>query len=321
MQKISFIPGGPEVSVLALGTAQYGTGISEADAFRQMDMYTERGGNFLDTALVYGDWGCEERGRSEQVIGRWLASRRKRPQVIISTKGCHPPINDMADSRVNAQNIREDVQLSLKNLGCGWIDLYFLHRDDPKVPAGELLEALEEEVRKGNIRFYGCSNWSLKRVKEAAGYAAAHGLRGFICNQIMFTLADVNKEVPGEGGMLVLDREFYRYHKETQLGLMAYMCQAGGYFTKRAQGRPVSEYQERMYGSKKNERILQELLRLRQEGYRINDLVLQYVMAAEFPAVPIGGFRTFEQLQEGMEGVERRLPKEVLQELIEIKRQ
>ena len=99
------------------------------------------------------------------------------------------------------------------------------------------------------------------------------------------------------------------------------MCQAGGYFTKRAQGRPVSEYQERMYGSKKNERILQELLRLRQEGYRINDLVLQYVMAAEFPAVPIGGFRTFEQLQEGMEGVERRLPKEVLQELIEIKRQ
>ena len=56
MKKIFLSPGGLEVSVLALGTAQYGTGISEEEAFRQMDLYTERGGNFLDTALVYGDW-------------------------------------------------------------------------------------------------------------------------------------------------------------------------------------------------------------------------------------------------------------------------
>ena len=51
-----------------------------------MDLYTERGGNFLDTALVYGDWGCAERGCSERVIGRWLSSRKKSSQVVISTK-------------------------------------------------------------------------------------------------------------------------------------------------------------------------------------------------------------------------------------------
>ena len=105
MKKIFLSPGGLEVSVLALGTAQYGTGISEEEAFRQMDLYTERGGNFLDTALVYGDWGCAERGCSERVIGRWLSSRKKRSQVVISTKGCHPPLEDMSESRVNGKRL------------------------------------------------------------------------------------------------------------------------------------------------------------------------------------------------------------------------
>lgn len=319
MRKIMLAPGGLEVSALALGTSQYGTGISEEEAFRQMDLYADRGGNFLDTALVYGDWGCEERGRSEQVIGRWLISRKKRSQVVISTKGCHPPIHDMKCSRVDAASLREDVELSLKNLGCGCIDLYFLHRDNPAVAVGELLETLEEEVKKGNIRFYGCSNWTLSRVKEAAAYAAAHGLRGFACNQIMFTLADVKEEVPGESQMLVLNREFYQYHKETQLGLMAYMCQAGGYFTKRAQGRPISENQERMYRSEKNDRILEKLIQYEKAGYRINDFLLHYVTEAEFPAVPIGGFRTEEQLLEGINGVEENLPKDSIQELIRLK--
>lgn len=319
MKKIFLSPGGPEVSVLALGTAQYGTGISEEEAFRQMDLYTERGGNFLDTALVYGDWGCAERGCSERVIGRWLSSRKKSSQVVISTKGCHPPLEDMSESRVNADAVRKDVRLSLKNLGCDRIDLYFLHRDDPKRPVGEILEALEEEVSRGNIRYYGCSNWSLSRVKEAADYAAAHGLQGFSCNQIMFTLAEVDERVPGETQMLVLDREYYQYHKETQLGLMSFMCQAGGYFTKKASGRPVSRNQERMYPEKRNEKLLRKLMQYQEEGCRINDFVLQYVTHAEFPAVAIGGFRTEKQLLEGLDGVESRLPEEALRELAELK--
>ena len=59
------------------------------------------------------------------------------------------------------------------------------------MPAGELLEALEEEVRRGRLRYYGCSNWSLDRLKEADTYAREHGLHGFACNQMMFVLADV----------------------------------------------------------------------------------------------------------------------------------
>ncbi len=220
---------------------------------------------------------------------------------------------------MNADAVRKDVRLSLKNLGCDRIDLYFLHRDDPKRPVGEILEALEEEVSRGNIRYYGCFNWSLSRVKEAADYAAAHGLQGFSCNQIMFTLAEVDERVPGETQMLVLDREYYQYHKETQLGLMSFMCQAGGYFTKKASGRPVSKNQERMYPEKENEKLLRKLMQYQEEGCRINDFVLQYVTHAEFPAVAIGGFRTEEQLLEGLDGVESRLPEEALRELAESK--
>ena len=80
------------------------------------------------------------------IFGRWLSSRTKSSQVVISTKGCHPPLEDMSESRVNADAVRKDVRLSLKNLGCDRIDLNFLHRDDPKRPVGEILEALEEEV-------------------------------------------------------------------------------------------------------------------------------------------------------------------------------
>ena len=119
--------------------------------------------------------------------------------------------------------------------------------------------------------------------------------------------------------MLVLDREYYQYHKETQLGLMSFMCQAGGYFTKKASGRPVSKNQERMYPEKRNEKLLRKLMQYQEEGCRINDFVLQYVTHAEFPAVAIGGFRTEEQLLEGLDGVESRLPEEALRELAELK--
>lgn len=319
MKKVKLTNTDLEVSALSLGTSQFGTGRSREESFRQMDIYLEHGGNFIDTALVYGDWACDEPGRSERVIGEWLLSRGCRNQVILSTKGCHPPINQMKHSRVDVQSLHEDVEASLKNLQTDVIDLYFLHRDNPATPVEELLEALEEEVRKGNLRYYGCSNWSLSRVKEAADYAAAHGLQGFSCNQIMFALADVVEQTLIEPQLMVLDDAFYQYHKETGLSLMAYMCQTGGYFPKKAAGRPVSDGQKAQYGTTSNEAIFSKMMEYAREGYRINDFQLHYVTAAAFPAIPIGAFGNEAQLLDGMEGMDREIPKEMLEELIALK--
>ena len=133
-----------ETASLSLGTVGFGTARSREEAFEQMDLYTDEGGNFLDTALVYGDWACDEAGCSERVIGEWMARKKNRSEIILSTKGCHPPIDDMNVSRVRGRLIHEDVEKSLRNLRTDYIDLYFLHRDDESVCVGELLEALEE---------------------------------------------------------------------------------------------------------------------------------------------------------------------------------
>ena len=93
MKKIAFNNTELDVSELCLGTSNFGTARSTEESFEQMDVFLEAGGNFIDTALVYGDWAWDEPGRSESVIGQWLAKGGKREQVIISTKGCHPPID------------------------------------------------------------------------------------------------------------------------------------------------------------------------------------------------------------------------------------
>ena len=144
MDRVSLTNTDLQVSQLCLGTADFGTKKSREEAFRQMDIFLDGGGNFIDTAHVYGDWACDEKGRSEKVIGEWL--KGKRDQVILSSKGCHPPIDNMLCSRVDPGNLHKDVEESLSQLQTDYVDLYFLHRDNPQVPAGELLEALEEEV-------------------------------------------------------------------------------------------------------------------------------------------------------------------------------
>lgn len=308
-----------ETASLSLGTVGFGTARSREEAFEQMDLYTDEGGNFLDTALVYGDWACDEAGCSERVIGEWMARKKNRSEIILSTKGCHPPIDDMNVSRVRGRLIHEDVEKSLRNLRTDYIDLYFLHRDDESVCVGELLEALEEEVRKGNIRYYGCSNWSTGRIRQAAEYAAAHGLQGFSCNQVMFSLADIDPETLSATRMMALDEEGYQDHRETGMALMAYMCQAGGYFYKRLAGRPLSEGARRQYDCPSNDRILEKLEKLTREGWDVNDFIYAFVRQVPFPAIPIAAFGSRSQLEQGLKSADRKVPDVLLRELAECK--
>lgn len=101
-----------KVSAICLGTVKYGTDMAQRDAWEQLDSFLELGGNFLDTAHVYGDWTPGERAKSEHVIGRWLKSRGKRSQVVISTKGAHPYMEVMDTPRVTPECIRKDLEES-----------------------------------------------------------------------------------------------------------------------------------------------------------------------------------------------------------------
>lgn len=321
MKKIRLNKTELEVSSLCLGTAQFGTGRTVEESREQLEAFFDNGGNFLDTAHVYGDWGSEERGLSESVIGLFLAENRLRSQTVLVTKGCHPPLDNMASPRVNAKSFLEDLEGSLRNLKTDYVDLYLYHRDDPNVSVEELLECLEEQVRKGSIRYYGCSNWSLERVKEAEEYALAHSLKGFVCNQMMFTLADVRPEALTGPQLTIPSDEFFRYHKEKKLNFMAYMCMAGGLFSKLTADGGLPEAAGNMYGGMGNQEIADKIRAFAALGHSATEFMLGYVLLPDFPTVPVVSFSRISQLLDAINTVDRPVPEELLRELIGCKRQ
>ena len=151
------------VSRLLFGCA-FPAMIAGEDQSALLDKVFEAGITAVDTAENYG--------KSELVLGAWMASRGNREQITILTKGCHP----YGHPRVDRENMRHDFYQSLERLRTDYVDVYMLHRDDPDKPVCEIMEALNEFVRAGQALRLGASNWTMARVREANAYAHAHGL-------------------------------------------------------------------------------------------------------------------------------------------------
>ncbi len=221
---------GRKVSALALGTVGFGTNLTEAAAFEVMDAYLAMGGNVLDTARVYGDFSRGIQGVSEKAVGRWIAARGARDRVVISTKGAHPPWDDMQRPRLDRQSILRDMTDSLEALGVESVDLYYLHRDDQGRPVGDILETLNGLIESGRAKLVGASNWTKARIDEANRYAKAHGLAGFSVNQPQWSLA--HQHLVADKTLVQMDRDMYAMHRRTGLACMPYSSQAKGFFIK-----------------------------------------------------------------------------------------
>src|SRR3569623_3753277 len=136
---------------IGLGTSRLGAVGSREDAYALLDAFVAHDGSLIDTAAIYSDWIPGERGRSETVIGEWLSLRGSRNRVRISTKGAHPPLDDIHRGRGDAASLRHDVEQSLRRLQTDHIDLYLPHRDDVNVPVAEIIGTLSELVRESKI--------------------------------------------------------------------------------------------------------------------------------------------------------------------------
>lgn len=288
-------------SAICLGTANLGWTTSEQESFRLLDAFLDLGGNFLDTAHMYADWAMPERSSSERLLGRWMAGGANRERVIVATKGGHP---DLATgrSRLSPGEIRRDLLESLRFLDVQPIDLYWLHRDDPARPVGEMLEALEEARRQGLIRHYGCSNWRAGRMAEAREYAKEHGLQGFAANQPWWSLAEPKPETMA-ADLARMDREMYEFHRRTGLAAMPYSSQANGFFAG-GYGReiadpvsPSAHLVKAMYYREENFARLDRAVSLGRElGRTANEVALAYLLNQDFPVFPIVGCHTVTQL-------------------------
>ncbi len=162
-------------------------------AFAVFDAFHAAGGNCLDTAHIYGD------GDKERAVGQWINERGLRDEIVILGKGAH---NSQDRKRVTPYDIQSDLHDSLARFKVDSIDLYLLHKDDPKKPVGPIVETLHAAKEAGQIDAYGGSNWSAERLQEANEYAAANGLTPFVVSSPQFSLA-VQKEPPWPDGVSV----------------------------------------------------------------------------------------------------------------------
>lgn len=291
-----FPPGSVPVcpSHFCLGTCDFGTAIPCEKAFEILDLFFEKGGNFIDSAHIYASWLPEGEGASEKTVGAWLTTRKVRDAMVIATKGGHPPLSDMSQGRCSRKDLAQDIQDSLERLQVDWIDLYWLHRDDPSHPVEDILAALHEFTQKGWIRSYGASNWTWDRLDKARKASERMGIPGFCASQPGWSLADYPNPAP-IGGMVFLQPEDIELHTQSGFPVVPFSSQAKGYFGQanvdwalggfRGQPPRGSEYDS----AENRERLLRCCKLARQKGCTANQVALAFLLAHPFQVYPIIG--------------------------------
>lgn len=286
-------------SSLCMGTGDFGGAIDRQMSFTLLDMFFDHGGTFIDTAKIYNDWIPGETSRSEKVIGEWMRQRSNRHSIILATKGAHFDLATPMIQRLSSGEIISDLNASLAHLQTDFIDLYWLHRDDPSRPVGDILTTLSSQVEAGKIRYYGCSNWRLERIEEAQAFAAANGLPGFVAVQNMWSLARIDPAGISDPTIVAMDDALWEYHRKQQLTAIPFSAQANGLFQKMAAGNvdSLSPMHQKMYLNPDTERRFSQLVKLRdQSGLTVTQIVLGYLLAQPFPTIPVFSSRNVAQL-------------------------
>lgn len=294
-----------DVSSLCLGTSEHGSKLDRESSWALLDAFVAAGGTFIDTANVYGDWIPNTKSSSEKMIGAWLTARGNRDKVIIATKGAHPLLSSMNVSRCAPEDIVHDIDQSLGHLQCDVIDLFWMHRDDPTRPTGEIIETLAEQVKVGKIRYYGCSNWRVERIAAANAYALAQGLSGFVANQMLWNAAKLDVAAHPDKSIVAMEPPLYRYHMETGLAAIPFSSQAHGLLHKLATGRSdaIRASHNVIYPPTSNQRRAVAIQTLAQElNVSFTGVVLGYLQSQPFVTVPIIGAQSLTHLQDSLAG-------------------
>jgi aryl-alcohol dehydrogenase-like predicted oxidoreductase/predicted dehydrogenase len=282
------IPGvGKRMSRLVMGCDNQ-PDLSHASAI--FDHFVEHGGNAFDTAWQYG------RGAYETRLGRWIANRGIREDLVVITKGAHTPHCD-------PESLTSQLLESLDRQGTGYADIYLMHRDNPDVPVGEFVDVMDEHRRAGRIRVYGVSNWSLERFDEANAYARANGRFELEILSNHFGLAEAY-DVPWAGCRHVTDPASKQWLEERQVPLLPWSSQARGFFARARPDFTGDAELVRCYYSDDNFERLRRATQLGDElGVPATAVALAYVLAQPFPTFPLFGPRTIAEARSSMTGL------------------
>ncbi|MCI0394497.1 MAG: aldo/keto reductase [Chloroflexi bacterium] len=300
---------GLKVSTICLGTMQFGWTADEATSHQIMTRAMELGCNFFDTADVYSSWhGDNKGGESETIIGNWLAeSGVRRQDIIIATKvrgRMGPGPNDQGLSRQHILNAVED---SLERLQTDFIDLYQVHHPDEETPLEETLQALDDLVRAGMVRYIGCSNYPAWLLTKSLWISDVRGFSRFDSLQPHYNYVH-RAEFELELQELCLDQG---------IGVIPYSPLGGGFLTgkyRRGANLPQSDRASGVQRRYMNERGFAALDRLeeigRPHGATIAQTAIAWALANPAVDSAIIGANSIEQLEETMKGAEVKLSAE-----------
>ncbi|WP_027891507.1 aldo/keto reductase [Calidithermus chliarophilus] len=314
------------VHPIALGTMQFGWSADEEASYAVMDAFVEAGGNLIDTADIYSNWTPNNPGGvSEEIIGRWVKSRGNRDRVVIATKVRGPMGQNGSEGRnhplqregLSRKWILRAAEDSLRRLQTDHIDLYQVHWVDNQVPIEETLSALTDLVRRGWVRYVGCSNFSAWRLMQALWASDKHGLESFVSVQPEYSLVQPTRAN--------FEREIARVCEAYGLGVIPYSPLAGGFLTgkyRRGENLPESVRAQGVANSRMNEQnwaLLDKVLEVAAgRNAHPAQVALAWLLAKPYVTAPIVGANSVAQLRDLMPAASLQLSSEEVAALNEV---
>lgn len=208
-----------EIAPINFGGNVFGWTLDEKQSFEILDKFTEAGFNFIDTADTYAWWINGVGGQSEAIIGKWLAARKNRKDVVIATKVGSETKEHGFD--ISKKHILKSVDESLQRLGTDHIDLYYTHFDDNVTPVEETLSAYDEIIKAGKVRYIAASNISPARLTESFELAEKNGLPKYVALQPHYNLVEREK----------FETEYAPLAEKYNLSVFPYWALAAGFLT------------------------------------------------------------------------------------------
>lgn len=278
---------GMRVSVIGLGTNQFGGKVDQAGVNSIIDAALDLGINLIDTADGYTG------GRAEETLG--VALRGKWDRVVTATKVRSPVGKGTNDEGASRYHIMNGVEASLRRLQADYIDLYQIHRWDDTTPIEETLRALDDLVAAGKVRYVGASNFAAWQLAHANVLAELRGLTPFVSIQNHYHMFERDQE-----------REMLPYCNAHKVGMLPYFPLAGGFLTgkyKRGEAAPAgsrgeqSPYVQRYMTDANYAKVEQMEAWATARGHTMGDLAHAWLLAQPSVSSVISGATSPAQLK------------------------
>ena len=310
MEKRALGRSGLHAAPLALGGNVFGWTADEATSFAILDRFVDLGFDLIDTANTYSTWvPGHVGGESETIIGKWLKKGGKRDRVLIATKVGMAKDGEEGLSRAQ---VEKHVEASLERLQVETIDLYQTHKDDPKTPVEETLEALARLVKAGKVRAIGASQYKPDRLRESMEASRRLGLARYDTLQPEFNLYD---RAGCEGGLQPVAKEY-------GLAVIPFFGLAKGFLSGKyrrpadIEGRPRAAGLKKYFDGDRGTRILAALDAVSGRlGATPAQVSIAWIMAQPAIAAPIVSVTSVAQLDEIAGAARLTLDGEALREL------